>query len=268
MNRALFRSMLRLNGRTIASYAFGSALYLWLCIWLYPMIADANLMNEMLKTMPENFLSAFGLEQGIQGLNGFLAGEYYGLIFVLILMIYCVLMATQLLARLVDRGSMAFLLSTPASRARIAVTQAALLVFGLALIALLTTAAGLLGARWLVDTSDFDVSAFLQINLIGFLLFFVVGGYSFMISCIANDEKQALGISGLFTVLFFMANFAANMSEKLDWLHNVTPFSLFSPSDIAAGDVNVAAVAIGLAAAGIVFYALAVVIFKRRDLPL
>ncbi|HET7616623.1 MAG TPA: ABC transporter permease subunit, partial [Bacillales bacterium] len=233
MNFSLFRSMLKTNIRMFFGYAFGSAVYLLLCIWIYPMIADADILNQMLEKMPENFLGAFGLEKGIQGLNGFLAGEYYGLIFVLILMIYCVLTATQLIARLVDRGSMAYLLATPASRTRVAFTQAALLVFGLALAAGFTVVAGMLGASWLIDGSAFDAAGFLKINLIGFLLFFMISGYAFLFSCLFNDEKQALGVSGVFTVLFFMANLAANITDKLDWLHRFTPFATFQPSDIS-----------------------------------
>lgn len=268
MNGALFASMLKTNGRAITSYAFGSALYLLLIIAIYPSITKADGFNEILKQMPEGVMRAFGFQGGVQELNSFLSVEFYGIIFVLILMIYCVVTGTGLIARLVDRGSMAYLLATPVSRVRVALTQAAVLLFGLMVIALITVGAGFLWAWLFLKSDTLDVTTFLQINLVGFLMFFVISGYTFLFSCLFNDEKRALAISGGLSALFYITDFAAKISDKLDWLKHWTLFAAYQPSAIAKGTFHVLPASIGLAIGGVILYVLGILIFKKRDLPL
>ncbi len=267
MNFSLFASMLKTKGKTMFSYAFGTSLYLLLIISVYPAFADSDALNEVMRQMPENLKNILGLKDGLQGLDSFVAAEYYGLLYIIILTIYCVVTATQLIARMVDRGSMAYLLSTPVSRTRIALTQAAILLFGLLLITVLTIASGLLGTWWIVG-GNVDLSSFIQLNLVGFLLFFVISGYSFFFSCLCNDEKQALSISGGLTVVFFALDLAAKMSQGLAWMKNITLFTAFHPSDIANGTVDALPICLMLAAAGIALYAAAVIVFRGRNLPL
>lgn len=269
MSLSLFKTMLKLNGKTLISYAFGAAVYLLLAVWMYPQIAKSTELNKVIEQMPEGFLKAFGFEGGMpEDLSGFLAAEYYGLIFILIVMIYCVLLSTQLVARLVDRGSMAYLLATSTSRTKVALTQASVLVLGLFLIVLFTFLTGLLGASLFMDDETFHMDRFVHINLLGFLVFFVVASYSFFFSCLFNDEKRALSVSGGVTVLFFMISLISRISDKLDWLANFTIFTAYQPDDIARGTVDVWPVAFGLGSVGLIIFALAILIFNKRDLPL
>jgi ABC-2 type transport system permease protein len=129
----------------------------------------------MIKSMPEGFLNAFGFENGLGNLEDFMSGEYYGLIFIVILSIFSVMLSTKLLAKLVDQGSMAYILSAPTLRGKVAFTQAAVLTTGLLIIMAVTTAAGLAGYHLMLGGDyDFNVSRFLVLNLLGFLLFFAV----------------------------------------------------------------------------------------------
>lgn len=269
MNFSLFQSMMKLYGKTIVSYAFGTAIYLLLAVWIYPQIAGSEEMNKIMEQMPEGFLNAFGFEGGMpEDLSGFLAAEYYGLIFLLILMVYSIMTSTQLVSRLVDRGSLAYLLATPTSRTKVVMTQASILVLGLLLITIITFLAGVLGATWFAYDETFHFDRFIQINVVGFLLFFVVCSYSFFFSCLFNDEKRALSISGALTVLFFMISLISKISQELEWLENFTLFTLYQPNDIARGVVEVVPISIGLTITGILFFLLSVLVFRKRDLPL
>ncbi|MBS4174612.1 ABC transporter permease subunit [Bacillus sp. FJAT-49736] len=269
MNTSLFISTLKTKGKTMFSYAFGSAFYVLLIMWIYPSFAKSNALDTVIKQMPQKYLSAFGFDGGMpKNLGGFLAGEFYGLLFLLILIIYSVILSTQLIVRLVDRGSMAYLLSTSVSRTKIAVSQAAVLILGLLLITLVTIATVLIGSNMIMDNNDLQVSNFIQMNVVGFLLFFVISGYSFFFSCVLNDEKRALSLSGGLTIVFFAINLVAKMSTDLEWLKYCTVFSTFNPSDIAKGTIDILPVSLGLGFAGLVLYALAILIFRKRDLPL
>ena len=177
--------------------------------------------------------------------------------------------ATQLMAHLVDNGSMAYLLFTKVSRSQIAFTQAIVLISGLLFIVLLTLLGGIVAGETLIDQQySLEFNTFFQINFVGFLLFFVVGGYSFLVSSLCNDEKKSLGIAGALTFLFYALDITGKISPDLEWLRNITPFSLYNPSEIASGTAEIFFPSLILFGIGSITYALAILVFKRRNLPL
>ena len=268
MNGKLYSSMLKANARLMSSFSIGSALYLWLMIWIYPSLAGAKGFNEILKQMPQNLLNAFGLSKGIQDLVGFMSGEFYGLLFLIILSIYSIMISTQLIVRLVDRGSMAFLLSSPTSRVKIALTQAVVVITGLVMITIFTILGGFSGTAWLVDNINLNTKHFIELNVMGFLLFFVISGYSFLFSCLFNDEKRALSTSATVTLLFYVLDLIGKMSDKLDYIRNFSIFSLFKAQDIAYGTEHLLYKGIGLGVGGVVLFVFAIIIFRNRDLSI
>lgn len=268
MNVTLFKQMMKVNIKSFMNYAFGSAFYILLMFWLYPGIAkNTKAIDELVESMPEGVGKAFGLN-GFGSIEAFISGEYYGLILVLILSIVCVQVSTQLMAKLVDQGSMAYLLSTPTTRGKVAFTQAIVLTTGLFLIMAITTIAGLVGNAWFLGNFEFDTIKFIQLNVAAFLLFFAVGGISFFVSTLCNDEKKALSISGLITFGFFSLDLLGKFSEKIDWMRNISIFSLYKPGEIVNGTVNMSASSIILSVIGLVSFGLAIVVFRKRDLPL
>lgn len=269
MSPSLYKQMMKSNLKGILSFGMASAVYVILMTSLFPMISDnIDMIQELTKIYPESLKKAFGLESfGTYG--EFISAEYYGLFFLFILGIFSVMTAIQLIAKLVDRGSMAYLLSTKVSRAQVAMTQVLVLITGLLIIITLNFAGGYIAGEILIDEQyAIGMWDFFQINLVGFLLFFAVGGYSLLISSLFNDEKKAFATAGALTFLFYALDMAGKIVSDLDWLRNLTLFSLFEPGKIANGDVNVLAVSLILVSIGIVTYAGTVLIFQRRDLPL
>src|SRR5690242_11221445 len=146
MNVALYKHMMKIHIKGMMNYAFGSAFYILLMFWLFPSFAGNNAaLDEMIKSLPPGMTKAFNLGNGFGTVEGFISGEYYGLLLVLIVSIFCVLFTTQLMAKLVDQGSMAFLLATPTTRGKVALTQAAVFVTGLLSIMVVTTLCGFAG---------------------------------------------------------------------------------------------------------------------------
>ena len=85
---------------------------------------SAEALNTMLELLPEGMVKALGFQNMGTDLTGYLSNYLYGFIFLTFPMIYCAIMANRLIAKHVDSGSMAYLLTTPHSRVRIATTQA------------------------------------------------------------------------------------------------------------------------------------------------
>lgn len=268
MNVTLYKQMMKVNMKGIMNYAFGSAFYILLMFWLYPGLAkNTQAINELVASMPEGVGKALGLN-GFDSAEAFISGEYYGLILVLILAIVCVQMSTGLMAKLVDQGSMAYLLSTPTTRVKVAFTQASVLTSALFLILAVTTLAGLAGNAWFLGNYEFDTAKFLQMNASAFLLFFALGAITFLVSALSNDEKKARGISGLITFGLFSLDLLGKFSEKIDWMRNLSLFSLYKPGEIVNGHVDWVFPSLMLSVVGLAAFGLAIILFRKRDLPL
>ncbi|WIY59652.1 ABC transporter permease subunit [Bacillus arachidis] len=268
MNKQLFLASFKENSKSIWSYSIGAALYLWLLIWIFPSLVSAKGLNELIGAMPESVKKIVGMETPIQNVSEFLAGEYYGMLFIIILTVFSVTVATHLIAHYVDKGAMAYLLATPVSRVKIAITQAVVLILGLLIITLATYGAGVLGAEWFLKDNNLNQELFFKMNLVGGLVFLVVSAYSFLFSCLCNDERKALSYSASLTILFYVLNMVGKLSDKLEWMRNISLFSLFRPEEIVAGTYNIWPVSIGLTCGAICIFAVAIVLFKKRDLPL
>jgi ABC-2 type transport system permease protein len=267
MNVALYRAMWRLHGKTLGAMAIGSFLYVLMIVTIYPTLAPED-MNELLKKMPEEMMKVFGIEAGVQRLNDFIAVEYHNFMYLILLMVYSVVIPTRLVARHVDRGSMAFLLSTPLSRPRLVLTQVAFFITGLGLINLFTVLGGIAGDVWILDQPALDRSNYVELNLVCFLFFSVIGAYSFLFSCLFDDEKKVVSWSATVTILFYAMDFAGKLSEKLDWLRNWTLFSLYEPARLARGEEDILWTAVGLGFTAMVLFLLAAMVFRRRNLSL
>lgn len=268
MNGWLFKSLLRTHAQTMISYGVGVVFYLWVIIWVFPSIAASAGLDQVLQSMPASLLAAFGIQGGIHHLGDFMASEFYGLIYLLIMAVYAISTATKLVARLVDKGSMAYLLATPVSRVKVTMTNGVTLLFGLLVISLFSTVGGIAGSHWFIAHPDLNTGTFLQMNLVGFLLFAVIAAYSFFFSCIFNDEKRALGASALLTLVFYALDMVGKLSSQVGWMKHLSVFETFQPQSILHGDVHVLPIALGLAASVVIIFGLSVYVFRRRELPL
>ena len=268
MSAALFVSTFRQSLRTLATYAVAMVLYLWVFIWIYPSFAGSTALNAMLKTLPPGLLKVLGYSVRVTHLSGFLTGEFYSLLYLIILAIYAILTGTRLMAHLVDNGFMGYLLATPVSRRRIASTQALVLLGGVFLIAAATTGGGLLGAHWFAPHAHIAPGPFVEMNLVGMLVFAVVAAYSFVFSALAPDERTAIGLSTTVTLLFYSLHVVGDLSTRLRWAANLSLFTLFNPPALMGGHGPILTDSLWLVAATITLLGLAVAGFQRRQLSL
>ncbi len=268
MSKALFRSMFTINARAMVSYGFGMTIYQWLFIWVYPTLTKSSAMNSLLRSMPQGLLKVIGYNNGIGQLADYMAGEFYGLIYIIIFAIFAVTIAGKLVAHLVDNLAMAYLLSTPISRVRLAVTQAATLVTGTAIIAAFCTLGGILGARWFAPHTHLDAGRFIELNLVGFLIFAVVSAYSFLFSCVSRDERTALSLSSGLTLVFYAFNTVGLLGTHLAWMRRLSLFAAYNAQNIVHGNAHVVLVSTSMAAVALLLFAAAAIGFRRRELAL
>lgn len=100
-------------------------------------------ITNLIKETPLGESAAFSEKFGSMGsFLGLLSQNYYGLIAIILAMLYVIIVANKLVASQVDRGSLAYTLSTPTKRNTFTFTQAAFLSASVILMWLVITVIG------------------------------------------------------------------------------------------------------------------------------
>ncbi len=114
---------------------------------------------------------------------------------------------------------------------------------------------------------DFDVLAFLMMNLGMLLLMFAVSGISFMASCVFNLSKYSLALGAGLPFAFLILNLMSTVNETLEPLKYFSLMTLFDTQQVLKAGAYWSEFVI-LGVIGLALYAFAIRVFKRKDLPL
>ncbi|MCL2353646.1 MAG: hypothetical protein FWC69_03340 [Defluviitaleaceae bacterium] len=113
----------------------------------------------------------------------------------------------------------------------------------------------------------FNMGHYLNLNLGIFLLMFVIGGVSFMFSCIFNFTRNSLALGAGIPFGFFILNFMASASPDFANLRFFTLNTLYNPTNITGG-YDFIPQFIAMAGIGLALYIIGIIVFKKKDLPL
>ena len=266
MNKALLVANLKANWGVWLFVTLMLLIYVSTSVTMYDPTSIEK-MEDMFKLLPEGMLKAFGFDNLGSDLTGYLGHYLYGFIIVIFPIIYIVLTSNKLIARHVDSGSMAYLLTTPNSRAKIAANQAFYLLISLA--ALFMVDVGILIA---LSVSMFpgmlDVGKFLALNLVTYLVLAVVCGISFLFSCLFNDTRNSLAFGGGIPVAFFVIKMVSEISSDLDWLKYLTLYRIINIDKILVDGTYAVVSSLILIGAAVVPFLAAIRIFDRKSLAI
>ncbi len=266
MSRTLFIYTTRSNwviGAVILAIMF---MYLAIIVSMYDP-EEVEQMAALVQMLPEEVAAAMGFDILVTELTSFLAQYYYQFLIFLFPMIYCIMVGNRLVAGHVDRGSMAYLLSTPHSRVRVVTTQAAYLMLGVTEMIVLVALGGL-ALSAIMYPGELDAGSYLQLNVGAVAFFLALSGICFFFSCLFDDTRYSLALGGGIPVVFFVINMLTNVAPNYEWLRYLTLFSLYRPGEVVAGEQAVwlnAAILVGIA---VILYGGGVYVFDRRDLSL
>jgi len=263
---ALFRATFKSNWIIFIIFFAILLMYMASILGMYdPESIDT--MQQLIETMPQGMMDAFGYSGSPTNLITFIALYYYGFIALMFPMIYCIILANRLVAAHVDRGSMAYLLATPNSRIKIIATQAFYLIFSVTLLLALNTAAGI-GLSEIMFPGDLDLANFIRLNLVTILMTLAISSICFFFSCLFNEAKYSLAFGAGIPLLFFVINMLENVSDRFDWIRFLTIYTLFEPNEIVAGSDSILFNSLAFTIIAFVLYSLGMVIFSRRNLYL
>ena len=209
------------------------------------------------------------VEEGVVSLSlvGTLATGFYGMMGVLLPLVFVVMTGNSLVATQVDKGSMAYTLSTPITRTKVVCTQALYLIMALVLMFGILTATGLATITSAHSSYDLDVIAYLNLNLGIFLLMFALSSISFLFSCVFNLTKFSLALGAGIPMAFLIIQIMSGANEDFESLRYLSLNTMYDPSAIISGGTFVPQFII-LGVLGVVLYLLGITAFKRKDLPL
>ena len=229
MNRALFAKELRANLFVSLIIAAVLAMYIGVIVSMYdPELGES--LDAMMQSMPEMF-AAFGMSVQATTLIDFMLNYLYGFLLTIFILVLILIVANKLMVRYLDRSAMAYLLATPNSRTRIALTMVGVMVT--ILVALMA-----------------------------------VVRLCFLSACLFSNATAALWVGGGLNILFFLMQMISQVGDKFEFLKNVNPLTLFDYYGLAAGDASAVGGAIALAVGAVALFAVAVAACDRRDLSI
>lgn len=258
--------------KTIFKQTLKSNFKLWLIFTLIMTVLNAVLiavfepstisgMESMIKDTP--------LENMFQNTTflGMLSQTFFTLHGVILPLVFVIMTANSLVASQVDRGSMAYLLSTPTKRNAVVRTQAAYLIISLIAMFTIITVVGVIAIQVYQGDIEVSISDYLILNVGLLLLMFATSGISFLFSCVFNLSKNSLAFGAGIPLAFFLFQLMAQVDESLEGLKYVSLNTLFDTEAILEGDGYLIQFII-LTVVGIILYEIGIRVFQQKDLPL
>lgn len=262
----LLRTTIKFNYIIWLIFAAIFAMYLSLIASMFDPTTMEN-MDALVASLPPQLVDAMNFKTDDTSFLGFLVGYFYGFLILLFPSIYSILMADRMIAQHVDSGAMAFLLSTPNTRRKIAFTQAVFLIGSITLLIVFITLVGIATGEAQFP-GELDIPRFVLLNAGAALLYFALTGIGFLASCLFSESKYSLTFGGGLFGLFFVFKLLSGVDEEIAFLKYLSLMTLFNPTEITTGGNGVAPAFLVMAAIGLTCYAAGIFIFNKKDLPL
>lgn len=234
-----------------------------LLIGIVMSIFTPETMDEITKASMDTSINPLG---DISTLIAFVANQYFGNFALIFAMIYSIIIGNKLIADQVDKGSMAYHLSTPITRTQYTFTSAIYFVSSLLVMFGLVFVVGY-GVAELVQPGELPVKEFFILTVGSLLLHLAVSGITFFASCLFNRSSNSLALGAGLTVFFYAANLLSGMSDSLEFLKSATIISLFDTNAIIQNQ-SYGGQFVLLAMLTFTLYFIGIIVFKRKDLPL
>lgn len=234
-----------------------------LLIGIVMSIFTPETMDEITKASMDTPINPLG---DISTLIAFVANQYFGNFALIFAMIYSIIIGNKLIADQVDKGSMAYHLSTPITRTQYTFTSAIYFVSSLLVMFGLVFVVGY-GVAELVQPGELPVKEFFILTVGSLLLHLAVSGITFFASCLFNRSSNSLALGAGLTVFFYAANLLSGMSDSLEFLKSATIITLFDTNALIKNE-SYGGQFVLLAMLTFVLYFIGIIVFKRKDLPL
>jgi len=201
---------------------------------------------------------------------------FYPVVGVLLPLVYTVIVGNKLFANQIDRGSLAFVLSTPIKRSKIAITQMSYFVLSIAFMFIFVTGVDVILTVTIDNSLELEKILLLNLGLSLFTL--AMASITFMFSAIFNYSKHSLSLSGGFALLFFISKILGlfgsdlfmNMGigiEPMGFFNKITMISLINTTSILDGTSDFILQFVILVLISIICFTTGSIWFTKKDIP-
>ena len=263
MSMALYKREMKGSIKLLVIFSAIITMYVSIIISMY----DPELMKTLdsfVEVMPE-LMASVGMKASAATLLGFMVSYLYGFILLIFPMLFCILRGNALIAKYVDRGSMALLAAAPAKRHTIAFTQVSVLISGILTLTLYSSVLELICAQSGFP-GELDAASLFLLNGGLLCLHLFIGSICFLSSCIFSDTKYSVAFGAGIPIFMYVLQMLANVGGKAEKAKYFTFFTLFHADGIIAGESKAVAGIFILLTGAAVFYASGLLIFDRKDL--
>ncbi len=264
MLRNLLLKTLRDQRIPVLAYGLGLGALALLVIAIYPSFAASGAeLEEAMKNLPDAYKAFTGGVLSLTEFDGYLVSQYL-IILPLILAIFAIIEGTGALRGEEERGTMDTLLSLPISRSQVVLHKTAATLLSLVLV-LVIIGVVLWVSIGFVDeaTLELDRLALVMLNAFGMGALFYC--FSLFLSASLPSRRLAGVLGAVFTVGAYFFDAMTDIVENLYDYRILGPFNYFEPLAVLREDISFQDPAV-LLGASLVFLALAVLIFRRRDI--
>lgn len=265
INKALYLREMRKSLKLLVIFLAVITMYVTIIIEMYDP-QTMQMMENFYEMMPD-LMASVGMTPGSSSLIGFMISYLYGFILLIFPVVYCILRGNGLVAKYVDSGAMAVLVAAPVSRRKIICTQLAVLLSGIFIMIIYSTALEMLTCA-ISFPGELAFSQLLRLNLALLCLQLFVGGICFLASCLFSDAKYSIGFGAGIPALMYIIQMLANVGGKAEKAKYFTFFTLFDAGGIIEKTSGAYAGAALLFVGAAALYAAGCVIFCRKDLCL
>lgn len=190
---------------------------------------------------------------------------FYGILGIILPMIYSIFVGNKLVAAEVDKGTLSCYLNTPITRSTIIRSKAVSFISSLVLMFVTITIVGIATSN--LFGVDLDLETFLLLNL-GLLLYqLAVSGIVYLSSTYFNNSSNAMALGAGVPVAFFILAIIASLDESLEFINNFTLNTLFDTNNIIAGTDYIFSFII-MIVIGLASYIASLIYFNKKDLPI
>ncbi len=222
---------------------------------------------------------------GLEMTQSLLFTIFYGMMTVILPGIYVLVTSNKLISGQVDRGSMAYILSTPIKRTTVVFTQMVFLIGSLAaMFGIMTlvhlginaaspiTLATAMGNGELPVQGDLTSKMILEVNLSSLLVCIALAAVCFMFSGIFSSSKYSIGLSGTWVGVSILANMLAMFGrlgvKGLDNFKYMTICSFYDQNSVLNSGNEWIQKLIWPVLIAAAAFTVGTVVFKKKDLPL
>jgi len=249
----------------IIVYCLAVIAFLWMYVALFPAFRDQSAtFNEMMKSYPQDFMKAFGVENIDMGsLESYLAMEQFGIVWPLMAAFLMISLAGMMLSGEIEKGTAEIILSRPVSRqqifwARYLVGIAVLVVF-----VLCSVMATIPLAR--IYNVDYSVHNFWTMSMACFLFGWAIFSIAFMFSAIFSERSKVYMLTGGLLVLMYVIKVVSALKESLDKLKYFSFFYYYDANRALVENAIDGKTWLVFMSVVVVCTVIGVLVFRKRD---